>query len=478
MRLTRALIPALALLAACSDPASRSAAQSGQLQDGQLQPAPLSPTRQLPGDVTTLKASFAPIVRRAAPAVVNVSSKRLVRQQSDPFWSLFGGGVPRARVEGSLGSGAIVRADGVIVTNNHNIQGAQEIVVTLADRREFPARVLISDARSDLAVLKIDVGNERLPIMRVDEREPLEVGDLVLAIGNPFGLNQTVTNGIVSALARTDVGITDYSFFIQTDAAINPGNSGGPLVDMDGDLVGLNTAIFSRSGTSSGVGFAIPAALVRQIVEQAAGGGTTIVRPWLGAKGQIVTADIARSLGLPRPEGVLVSDLYPDSPAARAGLRQGDLILTVNGQAVNDDAALTYQVGTRRPGEVLELSYLRNGRRDTARVRIEAPPSRPAPDPRTLAALSPLQGATVVNLSPALAAEAGVDPFAGPGVVIQAPGRSRAAAYGFQAGDVIKAVNGRPVETTRELETALAGSSGWTITVDRGGRELTGRFGR
>jgi Do/DeqQ family serine protease len=473
MRSTRALIPALALLAACSD-ASTSAAQ-----EGSLQPAPLAePNRIVPGDAGQLKSSFAPVVRRASPAVVNVSSKRVVRQRANPFWEQFGGSVPRARVEGSLGSGAIVRPDGVIVTNNHNIEGASEIVVTLADRREFPARVLIADARSDLAVLKIDVGAERLPVMPVDASEPLEVGDLVLAIGNPFGLNQTVTNGIVSALARTDVGITDYSFFIQTDAAINPGNSGGPLVDMDGELIGLNTAIFSRSGTSSGVGFAIPAALVRQIVEQAAGGGTQIVRPWLGAKGQIVTADIARSLGLAAPQGVLITDIYPSGPAARAGLRQGDLVTAVNGQAVNDDASLNYQVATRRDGETLNLRYRRDGREQDVRVRVEAPPSRPAPDPRQLSGAHPLQGATVVNLSPALAGELGVDPFNGPGVLIRTvAGRGYAAGAGFQPGDVVKRINGEAVSDTRSLEAVLSRPQGaWQVTIERGGREISGTF--
>jgi len=272
MRAAKLILPALALLAACSGPAGTTQAQDAGLAQ---------PTKAPPSSVEGMKTSFAPVVKRAAPAVVNVSSRRVVRQRVDPFWDLFSGrgGVPQERIAQSLGSGAIVRADGVILTNNHNIDGADEIVVQLADRREFPARVLLADPRSDLAVLKIDVGAERLPVIAIDDQEVMEVGDLVLAIGNPFGVGQTVTNGIISATARSNVGITDYSFFIQTDAAINPGNSGGPLVDMDGDLVGINTFIISRSGSSSGVGFAIPAAVVKQVVNAALGGGHSVVRP-------------------------------------------------------------------------------------------------------------------------------------------------------------------------------------------------------
>jgi S1-C subfamily serine protease len=214
-------------------------------------------------------------------------------------------------VQGSLGSGAIVRADGVIITNHHNIDGMSDITVQLADRREFPAVVLLDDPRADLAVLKIDTKGEKLPVMAIDDQDQMEVGDLVLALGNPFGVGQTVTNGIVSALARTDVGAADFGSYIQTDAAINPGNSGGPLVDMDGDLIGINTFIISRSGSSSGVGFAIPAAVVRQVVSAALGGGHSVVRPWLGVKGQPVTGEIARSLGMTAPRGVLIAQVYP-----------------------------------------------------------------------------------------------------------------------------------------------------------------------
>ena len=467
MRLARLLIPALALLAACSDPAARSNAQPT------LPPA----VRAAPESAAAVKMSFAPVVRRAAPAVVNVYSRRLVRPQVDPFWGQFmGGGVPRERVEQSLGSGSIVRADGIILTNHHNIEGAQEIMVVTADRREWPATVLLDDPRADLAVLKIDTKGERLPTISIDADEDIQVGDLVLAIGDPFGVGQTVTNGIVSALARSDVGITDYSFFIQTDAAINPGNSGGPLVDMDGNLVGVNTAIVSRSGTSSGVGFAIPAAMARQVVQAALGGSTSVSRPWLGAKAQTLTGEMARSLGLANPQGVLVADLWPGGPAARAGLRQGDVVLSVDGQAVNDEASLNYRVATRRPGENLNLTVRRAGVPDRAlTVRIDAPPASPAPDERVISGRNPFEGATVINLSPAAAAQNGVDPFAGQGVLISAVAAGGVAQrIGLQPGDMVRALNGRQIANTRDLAALLAQPArGWSITIERGGRMIT-----
>jgi len=312
---TRALIPAFCILL--------SAAVG---HDAAAQASFAQPNRAPPPNAAAVKMSFAPVVQRAAPAVVNISAKRVVRQQVDPFWQLFGLGVPQARVAASLGSGAIVRSDGVIVTNNHVVEGGQEIVVGLADRREFPARVLLADPRTDLAILKIDLpAGERLPVLAIDDSGEAQVGDLVLAIGDPFHVGQTVTNGIISALDRTANPSGDGGLaYIQTDAAINPGNSGGALVDMDGDLIGVNSFILSRSGTSSGVGFAIPAAVVRRAVETAVGGGRAVVRPWLGARTQSVTAEMARSLDLPLPQGALVADVWRDGPADRAGLRQGD----------------------------------------------------------------------------------------------------------------------------------------------------------
>ena len=474
MRNFRALLPALVLLAACSNPSGPSNAQSI--------PDLAQPTRRAPSDPGSMKASFSPVVKKAAPAVVNVASRRVVRQRVDPFWDFFmGGGAPREQVQGSLGSGAIVRADGVIITNHHNIEGIVEgngdITVQLADRREFPATVLLDDPRADLAVLKIDTKGERLPVMAIDDQEQLEVGDLVLAMGNPFGVGQTVTNGIVSALARTDVGAADFGSYIQTDAAINPGNSGGPLVAMDGDPVGINTFIISRSGSSSGVGFAIPAAVVKQVVNAALGGGHSVVRPWLGVKGQAVTAEIARSLGMAAPRGVLVAQVYPGSSADRAGLKEGDVILSIDGQAVNDEGGGAFAIGTHKVGDRVPMQIRRGERDQTLTVRAEAAPDTPARDERVIKGRNPFDGATVVNLSPAVAQDLGADPFAGRGVLVTRVGQGYALNAGLRAGDFIREVNGRPINTVAELAAATAGPGRvWVVTIERQGQRISARF--
>ena len=472
MRPQRLILPALCLLAACSQHPSPSSAQGLA-----------EPTRMAPADAAQMRLSFAPIVRKVAPAVVNVYSRQVVRQTVDPFWGMFGGGfgVPRERVAQSLGSGVIVRADGVIVTNNHVVANGQDIMVVLGDRREFPAKLLMADTHADVAVLKIDVGAERLPVMALDDRDDAQVGDLVLAIGDPFGVGQTVTNGIVSALARSGVGITDVSYFIQTDAAINPGNSGGALVDMNGDMIGMNTAILSQSGTSSGVGFAIPAALVKRVVETAvAGGQVSQVRPWLGIKTQEVSADIARSLGLDRPQGVLVTDVFPDGPGARAGLKQGDLILAIEGQPLNDESTLNYRIATRRNGDDVALAVRRaKGASETVRVHL-APPPGGAAGSHVISGRNPLGGATVSAITPATAADMGLDPFAArDGVLVTKAGQGAAASLGIQDGDIIRAVDGVTPHTVAELDAALANHTrgAWRLSIQRGGQMMNIQLG-
>jgi Do/DeqQ family serine protease len=469
MRAHRVLIPTPALMAlvllAVGLPAPQSRAQA-QLPE---------PTRVMPTSAVSLKQSFAPVVRRAAPAVVNISSRRTVRVRVDPFFEMFGAGIPRSRVEGSLGSGVIVRADGVIVTNNHVVEGGQEITVALSDRREFPAKVLLADARTDLAILKIDLPpGEKLPTLALDDRSDNQVGDLVLAIGDPFGVGQTVTNGIISALNRTDPSSEAAGAYIQTDAAINPGNSGGALIDMNGDLIGVNSFILSQSGSSSGVGFAIPAAVVRRVVETALGGGHAVVRPWLGARLQSVTPEIARTMGLARPSGALIADVWPDSAASRAGLRQGDLVTSVDGNPVVDASALNYAVATHRPGDNVRIGVHRGAGDQVISARAEPPPATPARDEKLMVGRNPLQGATVVNLSPAVAEEVGLDPFGRQGVLVIKLENGLAARVGLRPGDIIRAINGRDIKSVRDLAGATAAPAPvWQLTIERNGQQVT-----
>jgi Do/DeqQ family serine protease len=451
---------------------------TGAASCAKSQPANLPPPqrREVPSDAAAMRLSFSPIVKKAAPAVVNVYSQRVVRTQVDPFWGMFmNGGVPQQRIAQSLGSGSIVRPDGVVLTNHHVIAGATEIKVVTADRREWPAKVLLDDPRADLAVLKIEPGAERLPAIAIDDTSDIQVGDLVLAIGDPFGVGQTVTNGIVSALSRSDTGVNSFSSFIQTDAAINPGNSGGPLVDMNGDLIGVNTAILSGSGTSSGVGFAIPAALAKQVVTTALGGAHTVVRPWLGLRPQEINGEMARSLGLAAPQGVLAADLWPGGPAARAGVARGDVIVSVNGQPVNDPTSLNYAVATLAPGASVTVGVRKGGGAvRTLTVRLSTPPDTPAKDQRTLTGANPLNGATVINLSPAAADQLGLDPFSGVGVVVTGVAGGYAARLGLQPGDFIRQINGTPISTVASLVGALATpASVWTVQIERNGQTIT-----
>jgi Do/DeqQ family serine protease len=387
-------------------------------------------------------------------------------------------GASGTRTEQSLGSGSIVRADGVVLTNHHNIAGAQEIMVVTSDRREWPATVLIDDTRADLAVLKIDTKGERLSTIAIDDADQPQVGDLVLAIGDPFGVGQTVTNGIVSALSRSGVGISNYSSFIQTDAAINPGNSGGPLVNMAGDLIGVNTAIISSSGASAGIGFAIPAATARQVVDAAVGGGHSVTRPWLGVKVQALTGEMARSLGLTAPQGVVVTEVWPGGPAVRAGLAQGDVVVSVNGEEVDDEAGLNYRVGALNPGADATLVIRRNGApARTITTRVEAPPAQPAPETLVVTGRNPIAGATLINLSPAAALDLGGDPFAGHGVMVTKVEAGFAQTLGLAPGDFIRQINGKAINTTADVAVSVrAPAASWTLTIERGGRTITAQF--
>ncbi len=440
-------------------------------------PAADAQTRTPPTSREAIHLSFAPIVKKAAPAVVNVYSRRVVQTRSpffnDPIFRRFFGdqspfGLPRQRVQQSLGSGVILDPNGLIVTNRHVIEGAQEITVVLSDRREFEAKLVLADEHIDLAVLKIDTHGEKLPVLELGDSDQLEVGDLVLAIGDPFGVGQTVTSGIVSALARTGIG-SDVSSFIQTDAAINPGNSGGALVDLDGKLIGINTAIFSQSGGSVGIGFAIPTALVRTVL-QAAATGAPIRRPWLGATGQEVTADIAAHLSLPHPGGVLINNVAPDSPAARAGIRVGDVILAIDGHELADPEELRFRVATLPLDKPARFAIWRDAQRSTLTVALSAPPEEPPRDTTTLGSGGPLAGAVIANLNPAQADELGLDTTLRGVVVTGVTDGTLADRLGLQPGDIIASLNRHPVDNVPELKEALATGGPWTFGIKRGGQ--------
>ncbi|MBV9259741.1 MAG: DegQ family serine endoprotease [Pseudolabrys sp.] len=430
-----------------------------------------------------LRLSYAPVVQRVAPAVVNVYAAKTVVSRNplfdDPIFRRFFGSpdMPREQVQRSLGSGVIVDASGLIVTNVHVIEGADEVKVSLADKREFEASIVLKDSRSDLAILRIRHGNERFPFLDFANSDQLEVGDIVLAIGNPFGVGQTVTHGIVSALARTQVGITDYQFFIQTDAAINPGNSGGALVDLTGKLVGINTAIFSRSGGSQGVGFAIPANMVQVVVASARGGGNAVKRPWLGAKLQPLTNEIAESLSLKRPAGALVANVYPDSPAAKGGLKAGDVVVSVDGQSVDDPNAFDYRFATKPLGGSTKLGVLRGGREIDAQVALQTAPETPREE-IVIKSRSPFSGAKIANLSPALADELQLQNVDDGVVILDVDDGSIARNVGFQRGDIVKAVNGEAIAKTRDLARITErAAAAWRITIQRGNQQMSVVFG-
>lgn len=446
-----------------------------------------SQQREIPQSRTQMQLSFAPVVHTSAPAVTNIFAKRVVRTAARPpmfgdpmmqrfFGENFGGQfMPRERVQNTLGSGVLVRADGVIVTNNHVVENMTGIRVVLSDRREFDARVLLSDPHTDLAVLKIDAGGEALPVLEFADSDSAEVGDIVLAIGNPFGVGQTVTSGIVSATARTHGGVSDYQFFIQTDAAINPGNSGGALVGVDGKLIGINTAIFSRSGGSIGIGFAIPSNMVKRVVESAFSGGA-VVRPWLGASGQPVTQDISQSVGLARPAGVLISNIYPGGPADQAGLKVGDVILKVDGREIADPESLRYRIATAKVGGAVKIEIWRDGAPATLSMSLKPAPEMP---PRNLTKLSgshPLTGITIANLSPAYAEELELSPGLTGVIITEMPQRSMAVRIGLQPGDILLSIGRDKIKSTEDV-VRLTGTARkmWEFRIRRDDQVLSVR---
>ena len=437
--------------------------------------------REPPPTREAAQFSFAPIVKKAAPAVVNVYVRARVSTfvspfADDPLFRRFFGdrfGMPQERIQNSLGSGVIVAPEGVVVTNTHvvKIGGAAEIRIALADRREFDAKVVQLDDKSDIAVLRIEGGEGRFPYLEFENSDAVEVGDMVLAIGNPFGVGQTVTSGIISALGRTEVGNSDAQVFIQTDAAINPGNSGGALVDMAARVVGINTAIFSRSGGSHGVGFAVPSNMVRLGVDSAIA-GHKLERPWLGAKLDTMTREMAEAMGIARVAGAIVTRVYDIGSAAQAGLQAGDVIVAVDGYEVADARAILYRLTTRGVGNRCRLDIVRKGRQLALEVALRAAPQAGKDDVRNLSGAHPFDGARVSNILPAVADELGLEDQEGV-VILQVRPDSKAARIGFQAGDIIQQVGRKKIDTVGELEAVLREHQQvWLVQLKRGNQSV------
>ncbi|MGH1418826.1 MAG: Do family serine endopeptidase [Hyphomicrobiaceae bacterium] len=436
------------------------------------------PSRAVPQSREAVQYSFAPVVRRAAPAVVNVYVSSRVKTFASPFarhpfFRRFFGreyGQPSERMQSSLGSGVIVSADGVIVTNAHviNARGKTEIRVALSDKREFDARVLATDEKSDIAIIKIANSDEKFPFLQFENSDNLEVGDLVLAIGNPFGVGQTVTSGIVSGLARTGIGKSD-SVFIQTDAAINPGNSGGALVDVRGRLVGINTAIFSRSGGSHGIGFAIPSNLVRLYVDSAIS-GREVAKPWIGARLKPVNRELAEALQLTRIAGALVERVYDDGPAAAAGLEPGDVIVRVDDFSVEDDHAVLHRLTLKGIKSSVKLTVIRKNKRININLNPTATPILGRNDVRNLSGPHPFDGARVANILPHVAEELELNESEGV-VVLSVRRGSAANRLRLRRGDIIVAIGNDAISDLSDLETILSRQRPtWTIVLTRNGR--------
>ncbi len=432
----------------------------------------------------SFEAGFAPVVKKDLPAVVNVSSSKVVKSpqgasspfSSDPFFRNFFGdnfsqqfNVPQEQREHSLGSGVIVSPDGYILTNNHVVDGASDVKVSLGDKREFSAKIVGTDAKTDIAVLKI--AGQGLPVLAFGDSSKMAPGDFVLAIGNPFGLNQTVTMGIVSATGRGGLGIEDYEDFIQTDASINPGNSGGALINERGDLIGINTAILSGGGGNEGVGFAIPINMAHQVMDQILQHGK-VVRAWLGVVIQPVTPEIAKAFGYTGSEGALVGDITPNSPASKAGLEKGDIILQLNAQPVASSRELQLKVATLPPGSTAKLVIYRGGSKRDLSVVLGDMPSTPGEGSSASSQTKgALEGLSVEQLTPEIARQLKL-PAATKGVVVDDVNQaSMAADSGLQRGDVIEQVNRQPVSTVSGFDRAVrqAGSQPVLLLISRNG---------
>ncbi len=438
---------------------------------------------KVPQSQAEISFGFAPIVKEAAPAVVNIYAKIVRQGRANPFFSdpffqeFFGGGFnePRQRVQNSLGSGVILSDDGYVVSNYHVVGTATEIRVVTTDRREFSAQVVLGDKESDIAILRLEDA-ERLPYLPLRDSDQVEVGELALAIGNPFGVGQTVSSGIISGLARTGTATGNArGYFIQTDAAINPGNSGGALIDVNGDLIGINTSILTRSGGSNGIGFAIPANLVAEFLRQAQAGNDQFVSPWAGISGQHMSADIAESLGMAIPQGVVISNLHPLSPLAEGGLRVGDVVTHVDGDEVNSPAEMKFRMSVAGVGGTSVLTLLRGGTQDEVEVALIPAPDTPSADETTLDDRTVMPGLVISRINPAVIAKMGLR-LTETGVVVLDAGRYGGRS-GLRVGDVLNSINGNAIAHPDDVTRALT-DPGRRIQFEllRGGRSVSLRF--
>jgi len=433
-------------------------------------------------------SGFAPIISKVVPAVVNISSTKVIDNPqsnapffSDPLFRQFFGdqfpqqfNMPKQQRAKALGSGVIVSADGYILTNNHVVDGADDVSVSLEDSREFKAHIVGTDPRTDVAVLKVDA--ENLPVLTLGDSSKVQVGNFVLAVGNPFSLSQTVTAGIISATGRGNLGIEDYEDFIQTDASINPGNSGGALVDVNGDLIGINTAILTGDGSrgNQGVGFAIPINMARGVMDQILKNGR-VIRGYLGAMIQPVTPDIAKHFGLEDPHGALLGDVDPKGPAGKSGLQRGDIVLEMDGQKITETKDFRLKVAMTAPDTPVDLKVFRNGVTKDYTVTLGELPNQPEQTEEAKgSSSSALQGLSAETLTPDIAQQLGL-PADTYGVVVDGVDMgSLAAETGLQRGDVIQEVNNRKVVNMADFTGAVRQAKGESILllVNRGGNTM------
>lgn len=446
-------------------------------------PGSLPFTPRVPGAIVESSRAFSEIARAVSPAVVNISSVKTMKRQQSPFDDFFDflhpfpDGEGRKWKEQSLGSGVVVSADGYIVTNNHVIEQSDDIKVTLFDKRSFRAKVIGADPKTDIAIIKINARD--LPVVPWGDSERLQVGEFVLAIGNPFGLRHTVTMGIISAVGRVDVGIADYENFIQTDAAINPGNSGGPLVNIKGELIGINTAIFSKTGGYQGIGFSVPSGMVRLVMEQLIKKGK-VTRGWIGVTIQELTPELAQQFGLKTSEGALISDVAKGSPAQKAGIQRGDIIIEFDGKRVTDVGVLRNMVAQSRVGEEVAVKLLRQDKELAASVAITELPS----EGTEAAAETPqkpeseenvLSGIAAVDLNRAIAKQLGVDKDEKGVVIVKVEPGSPADEAGIRKGDIIQEIDRQRIGGLNDFNRVISKikpSDSVLLFINRNGKKF------